>query len=63
MNDAIVEHNRERLYRCAKCGHEQWVFELVRREGIYAGSGQNWCDRCGNGKPEPTDSVRSARDD
>ena len=55
------EHNRERLYRCTSCGHEQWVYELVRREGVYAGSGQNWCDKCERGKPEPTDKIRSPR--
>lgn len=39
-------------YKCTACGHVQQVTEVHTPTGVYAGSGANWCDRCGDGKPE-----------
>lgn len=47
------------LYRCTTCQHEQIVHEIETPDGArYAGSGANWCDKCGNGKPEPVVARR-----
>lgn len=39
-------------YKCTDCGHEQSVTEIHTENGVYVGSGANWCDACGDGKPE-----------
>jgi formylmethanofuran dehydrogenase subunit E len=47
------------MYRCTDCGHEQSVTEVHTEDGrIYAGSGANWCDECGDGKPERVEPFK-----
>ena len=43
---------RSAIYKCTDCGHEQSVQEIHTEYGVYVGSGANWCDKCGDGKPE-----------
>jgi uncharacterized coiled-coil protein SlyX len=43
---------RSAIYKCTDCGHEQSVQEIHTEYGVYVGSGANWCDKCGGGKPE-----------
>ena len=46
----------QRMY-CEYCGHIQ-VVKGSRYDGRnYFGSGYDWCDNCGDGKPEPIDVV------
>lgn len=53
-----MKTERELLYRCKDCGHEQWVWEVVTDTGVYAGSKSAWCDECQDGLPEPTEKTR-----
>jgi hypothetical protein len=39
-------------YKCTDCGHIQQVTEVHTSDGVYVGSGANWCDKCNDGKPE-----------
>jgi hypothetical protein len=38
-------------YQCRDCGHVQQVTEVHTENGVYAGSGANFCDKC-DGVPE-----------
>lgn len=47
-------------FRCAACGHIQQVSVVYRPDGgRLFGSGANWCDACGDGKPELMDQNTS----
>jgi hypothetical protein len=44
-------------YKCTACGHVQQVTEVHTEYGVYVGSGANWCDKCGDGKPERVEPL------
>lgn len=47
-------------FRCTDCGHIQQVSVVYRPDGgRLFGSGANWCDACGDGKPELVDQNTS----
>jgi len=48
-------------FKCSDCGHTQLVSVAYGENGErYFGSGANWCDSCGDGKPELVDQDTDA---
>lgn len=44
--------------KCTTCGHEQVATGFETPSGSrYFGSSANWCDGCGDGKPEPIEPL------
>lgn len=43
--------SQKATYICQDCGHCQKVIEVFTEEGVFVGSGANWCDSCEDGLP------------